>query len=112
MSEIEKRTSEAEAARMAESRLKDVEQAENSDEAMQELLDGALGVSKFHTIKIELSTGGPGDGFMLDFDQHGDLIGGSHYYVDWGFRKETPLSIEDASRVAEAYGVTADFSTN
>ena len=101
---------------MFESRMNDIERAENApdDENLREqLLEGALGVSVQHTIKIELSTGGPGDGFMLDYDSGWDLVGGSHYYVDWGFRRETPLTVEEAQRVADMYGIEpGNFGNN
>ena len=66
-----------------------------------------LAISKTYTLTIELSAGGPADGFILEFEDSKDwmfdsLIGGKYYY-SWGFYQEIDLTYEEAKQVAKYY---------
>jgi hypothetical protein len=64
-----------------------------------------LAIDREILIHIQLSTGGPGDGFKLRYSTDGDLLGGVYYFADWYDYAERPLSTEEADQVAEAYGI-------
>lgn len=56
------------------------------------------------TVKnIQLSWGGPSDGFKLTFDEQKELKGGVYYRQDWGTYKESDLSDEEAAAVYDFY---------
>lgn len=65
-----------------------------------------LCVDTFIMKKIFLSFGGPADGFILYF-QAGELSHGVYFYSDWGTYNESALCTDEATMVAEFYGVTA-----
>lgn len=62
-----------------------------------------LAIEKRQRLIIELSTGGDADGFILDFDESGELIEGAYYWADWGLYEEIPLRHEEARQVIDAY---------
>lgn len=53
---------------------------------------------------IELSTGGDADGFEIEFDDS-EVTGGIYYWADWGVYERVNLSMDEAEKVAEFYGV-------
>ncbi len=64
-----------------------------------------LGISERVQTTIELSTGGPGDGFKLWRTEDGEWVAGEYYYVDWGVRQTLTLDYEEIDAVVEAYGL-------
>jgi len=62
-----------------------------------------LAIEKRRRLIIELSTGGDADGFILDFDESGELIEGAYYWADWGQYEEIPLRYKEAEEVIDAY---------
>jgi hypothetical protein len=48
-------------------------------------------------ILIQLSTGGPGDGFIIYYDR------GYYYYTDWGIYEEILLTDEEIKAVKRVY---------
>lgn len=100
----EQRISEEMESRMsAIERYYNVESYDEQAEAQAEL--EPLTIDREILIHIQLSTGGPGDGFKLRYSTDAELIGGVYYFADWYDYAERILSYEEAERVAEAYGV-------
>lgn len=63
-----------------------------------------LAITTHKVATIELSTGGDADGFKIEFDNEG-VRGGCYYWADWGVYEEVKLSIDEAEKVAEFYGL-------
>jgi len=61
-----------------------------------------LGISIEKVIKIQLSTGGDGDGFKFTADGSG-ITGGVYYWEDWGCYEEVELSQAELDLVADYY---------
>lgn len=72
---------------------------------VEDSLDNVLTIDREILIHIQLSTGGPGDGFKLRYTTDGELIGGVYYFADWWDYADRALSYEEAEQVAEAYGI-------
>jgi hypothetical protein len=72
-----------------------------------------LGIfSKRQTVvSIELSTGGPADGFRFTFDEDGDLERAEYYFQDWFDGATRKLDQDEAQAVIDAYGVYAEALT-
>ncbi len=64
-----------------------------------------LGITERVETHIQLSTGGPGDGFKLWRTEEGEWVAGEYYYVDWGVREALPLSEEEIDEIVAAYGL-------
>jgi hypothetical protein len=64
-----------------------------------------LAIEEWRTFKVELSWGGDADGFLIDIDKDGWVIGGRYYWADWGIYEEVELTEEEASMVADIYGL-------
>jgi len=79
---------------------KDWEDIQNMDEWRE-----PLGVDKWETYEVILSWGGDADGFLIDIDKNGDVIGGRYYWADWGKYEEVNLTDEEAEIVADVYGI-------
>jgi len=56
---------------------------EKQEEALEELNNLALEISKFKVIKILLSTGGPADWLELKVDDDGNPSELTYHYADW-----------------------------
>ena len=65
----------------------------------------ALDVSPSRTLRVLLSTGGPGDWVDLHFDD-GEITGGVYAFQDWYDVAYRPLSSDDAQAFGEAYAVS------
>lgn len=65
-----------------------------------------LCIDEFIEIDIELSTGGPADGFKiyLDAKTRGPLRG-CYYYSDWGWYEEEWLRPPELDLVVEHFGI-------
>lgn len=62
-----------------------------------------LSITESKLFKIELSTGGDADGFLIELDTDGQLMGGVYYWSDWGVYQEVNLTYEEAEEVARCY---------
>lgn len=57
-------------------------------------------------LKIELSWGGPGDGFKLYLDKRTrQPVEGYYYYTDWFSYEEESLNADEIDLVAEHFGI-------
>ncbi len=64
-----------------------------------------LCISEQIEIDIELSAGGPADGFKLYLDkQTREVLSGYYYYADWDLYEEEPLRPDEADMVAASFG--------
>ncbi len=62
-------------------------------------------ISEQIEIDIELSTGGPADGFKLYLDkQTRQPLSGCYYYADWGWYEEESLRPDELDMVAASFG--------
>lgn|SRR3990167_1894225 len=66
-----------------------------------------LSIDTTKTVKIQLSWGGDGDGFKLEYSNDNELISGVYYWEDWGVYQEVSLSDEEADKVAAFYYIEA-----
>ncbi len=78
-------------------------------EAFEDERDSArdvLAIEKRTEIHIQLSWGGPADGFYLYFDKEDDLVEGFYYFQDW-FKDKARfyLSNSEMDMVAQFYGI-------
>jgi len=64
-----------------------------------------LGVSKKIVYDVELSTGGPADGFEVEVDERGNIVDIEYYYSDWydGARQHLRGEAYDTAERALAY---------
>ena len=69
-----------------------------------------LCISAYKMIEIEMSTGGPADGYELYYDNEGDLIRGCYWFQDW-FQEKARfwLSNDELSTVTQIYSVESEF---
>jgi len=96
----------AEARRCFDSRLENVRAALADAERQNVLMQDCLSIEARIAIDIQLSTGGPGDGFKIICDATtGQPLHGCHYFVNWGFRKEVPLLPDELADVCAAYAL-------
>ena len=63
-----------------------------------------LAVTERKEVTIELSTGGPADGYKLYFLPSGELVEGYYYFADWFEYEKTKLEDEELARVLRVYG--------
>jgi hypothetical protein len=64
-----------------------------------------LAIDIWKTFKVQLSWGGGADGFLVDIDDNGEVIGGRYYWADWGVYEEVELTEEEAELVAKVYSL-------
>ena len=67
----------------------------------------ALAIEENREVKIQLSWGGPGDGFKLYYSREGDLSHGYYYFEDWFFYEEFALNENELAEVESAFGTNA-----
>jgi len=72
------------------------------DRAREECLQ-PLDVSRLLEIKIQLSWGGPGDGFKLYLNDQGQVESGLYYWEDWGVYAQEWLQPEELHPVAQYF---------
>ncbi len=70
-----------------------------------------LAITEMVEIHIQLSTGGPGDGFKLWRDTDGTYVAGEYYYTDWGVREDLTLNYEEIDWIVGAYGIEGRGAT-
>lgn len=87
-------------------RMENIRAALANTDKQEELFNDVLAIDPRIALNIQLSTGGPGDGFTIICDAvTGRPLSGSHYFVDWGYRREQPLSADELDAVCAAYAV-------
>ncbi len=64
-----------------------------------------LAITEWVQTHIQLSTGGPGDGFLLWRTDEGEWVAGEYYYLDWGVRETITLEYAEIDAIVEAYGL-------
>ncbi|MBD3255139.1 MAG: hypothetical protein GF383_08595 [Candidatus Lokiarchaeota archaeon] len=70
------------------------------EETAQQLIDNALALSKQIVYTLELSWGGPADGFKIFVDpETKEIIDVIYYYTTWGQYKEEPLGVYELEKV-------------
>ena len=69
----------------------------------QENLREPLNIEASHRVTIQLSWGGDGDGFILEYNRDGELMSGLYYWEDWGYYEEVRLTQKEAELVEEVY---------
>ena len=71
-----------------------------SEESAKELIDNALALSKQIFYTLELSWGGPADGFKIFVDPESkEIVDVIYYYANWGSYKEEPLGVYDLEKI-------------
>ncbi len=64
-----------------------------------------LAITEWVQTHIQLSTGGPGDGFLLWRTDEGEWVAGEYYYVDWSVREKITLEYAEIDAIVNAYGL-------
>ncbi len=65
-----------------------------------------LSIDKRIEVKVELSWGGPGDGFKIYLDRYTrEPLEGLYYYADWFTCEEQSLDNEELQLVVEYFGI-------
>ena len=81
---------------------KAVRTSEQSIEEQEEYQE-PLAIDRYTELRIQLSTGGDGDGYRITIDREGEIVKGVYYWEDWGVYEEVPLSKEELATISEAY---------
>jgi len=88
-----------EMSRYFESRIDDLNKGYCEDEPLD-----PLAVDVYEVVKIELSWGGPGDGFLLYRDKETkEILYGYYYFTDWFFYQEQKLSEDEVQLVYDYF---------
>ena len=83
-------------------RKKAVRTGEQSIDEQEEYQE-PLAIDRYTELRIQLSTGGDGDGYRITTDREGEIVKGVYYWEDWGVYEEVPLSKEELATISEAY---------
>jgi hypothetical protein len=95
-----------EAKRYFDLRMKNIRAALNDPDNQDALSNDCLAIGATIALNIQLSTGGPGDGFEIVCDAaSGQPLNGYHYFVQWGYRRERLLSADELAEVCSAYAI-------
>lgn len=68
-----------------------------------------LAITESRTFRIELSFGGPSDGFELDW-QDGNWVGGRYYYQEWYDGAECEINASQAQALANLWHIHEPFN--
>jgi hypothetical protein len=99
-------TNDTEARRYFELRMHDIREAMDDTDKQEALWNDCLAIDATITLNVQLSTGGPGDGFEITCDAStGEPLHGNHYFRQWGYSRECPLSADELSDVCAAYAI-------
>lgn len=99
-------TNDSEARHYFQMRMQDIREAMNDTDKQEDLWNDCLAIDANITVNVQLSTGGPGDGFeIICAASTGEPLHGNHYFINWGFRRECSLSADELSDVCSAYGI-------
>ena len=83
---------------------------EEQERAQEEIYETPLAVSVFRTVRIDLSTGGPGDWLEVQLDSENDPMRAEYHFNDWFDHASVTLEGDDYETAVEfARYVTADF---
>jgi hypothetical protein len=74
------------------------QQDQNSDD-----IDEPLCIDTHIELTIQLSWGGPSDGYRLTCTTDGEVVCGNYFLAHWGECEEVPLSRADIDRVVDLY---------
>ncbi|HEV2692922.1 MAG TPA: hypothetical protein VG347_08520 [Verrucomicrobiae bacterium] len=97
---------DTEARRYFEMRMQDISEAKNCPDKLDDLWNDCLAIDATIKLNVQLSTGGPGDGFEIICDAcSGEPLYGNHYFVQWGYCRECVLSEDELSGVCAAYAI-------
>ena len=102
----QEKSNHEEARRYFLSRIESVREALTDTDKQEELLNDCLAVDATIALNIQLSTGGGADGFEIVCEATtGEPMHGNHYYTNWGYRRECPLSKDELADVCSAYAI-------
>ena len=97
---------DSEAKRYFHMRMQDIRDAMDDSEKQEDLWNNCLTIDATITLNVQLSTGGPGDGFeIICAASTGEPLYGNHYFLNWGFRREISLSADELADVCAAYAI-------
>ena len=77
---------------------------DGKDEAAEESLD-ALSIEARIELHVQLSWGGPSDGFRIYIDDAGTPVAGCYYFANWGEYEEFALNPQEVEAVVEAFRI-------
>jgi len=99
-------TNDTEAKRYFQMRMQDIREAMKDERKQEDLWNDCLAIDATIAINVQLSTGGPGDGFeIICAASTGEPLYGNHYFLNWGFRREISLSADELADVCSAYAI-------
>jgi hypothetical protein len=99
-------TNDTEARHYFDLRLQAIRDALNDSDKQEELSNDCLAIDAAITLTIHLSTGGGADGFEIECDAvTGEPVQGKHYYTNWGYCRECPLTTDELADVCAAYAI-------
>lgn len=82
----------------------DVDDFPEDTESLDEYLQGVLSISASIEVDIQLSWGGPADGFKIHLDSEGGVEDGYYYYADWFDYAERKLHSDELDDVERVFG--------
>lgn len=92
-----------------EKRLKEIREALEDEEKYDEYFEGILGISKRIVFTVDLSWGGPADGFIITVDPETREIEEIEYYFhDWFDGATKKLEGEEFELVSEMFNYLAE----
>ena len=74
------------------------------DEAAAKTLE-ALSIEAHTELHVQLSWGGPSDGFRFYIDDAGTPVAGCYYFANWGEYEEFALNPQEVEAVVEAFRI-------
>ena len=82
-------SNDTEAKRYFQMRMQDIREAMKDERKQEDLWNDCLAIYATIAINVQLSTGGPGDGFeIICAASTGEPLYGNNYFLNWGFRRE------------------------
>ncbi len=90
--------------------LAEIKAAMEDDNKREELEEGILGITKRIVYKVELSWGGPADGFLItvDADSH-EIESIEYYFQDWFDGAKRELTGDEFEVVAEMFSYLTEI---
>jgi len=81
-----------------ERRIEDMKEVVESEDPIEKLNEYALALSKTELYKLELSSGGPQDYFVFEYDaEFKELLDITYHFLDWfdGAKRNIPFNSEE-----------------